>query len=278
MAQRPVSGGSRNSVRTIISTDMDGTLLGHEDFAFEPALPLIRELNALDIPIVLNTSKTAVEVLSWQAKLGISGPAIVENGSAIINPVGSTADGTGVDALDSMHVYGAQMAELDGFVRSVAPGATNLLQCDAQLAGELTGLAGAQLRAALSRQFSIPLKFDDSVERDAFIQSAQARGLQCKQGGRFLSLQGACDKGATLQHLVADFEQAWQSDVCVVALGDNHNDLGMLQIADLPIVVNTASGHELRIASPTAIYTSAQAPEGWVEGVKAALSRLSIFD
>jgi len=264
-------------VRTIISTDMDGTLLGHKDFAFEPVLPLIRELTALEIPIVLNTSKTAVEVLSWQSKLGISGPAIVENGSAILNPVGFNADRNRAEAVESMHVYGAEIRELDRFVRSAAPRAINLLQCDSRLAGELTGLAGAQLHAALSRQFSIPLKFDDAGERDAFVRSAQARGLQCKQGGRFLSLQGACDKGATLRHLVADFEETWQSDVCVVALGDNHNDLGMLQIADLPIVVNTASGHELRVASSAAIYTSAQAPEGWVEGVKAALSRLSII-
>jgi mannosyl-3-phosphoglycerate phosphatase len=262
--------------KILISTDMDGTLLGHSNYDYDAALPLIKKLNQLDIPIILNTSKTVAEIQNWQKKLGINHPAIVENGSAIFTPGKLSARDQASNEGENLHVFGAKMVELDAFLAKTSPKAINFLTCDNKMATALTGLEGPSLLAARSRQFSIPLQFSLKSNPEPFLLAAQARGLHCTKGGRFFSLQGQCDKGTTLKHLIHHYEQAWQSKVTIVALGDNHNDLSMLQTADIPVVVNTANGHQLAVANPASIYTTASAPSGWVEGVSKALAALSI--
>jgi mannosyl-3-phosphoglycerate phosphatase len=250
--------------RLIISTDMDGTLLGHDAYDCDVAKPLIAKLILADIPVILNTSKTAAEVRLWQSQLNLDLPAIVENGSALIEGNRYT------------HIYGAPMGDLEAFLLTNPPDAINFVTCDPKIANRLTGLSGASLEAARSRAFSIPLKFPDMTQAKAYQRRAQAQGLQCVQGGRFMSLQGQCDKGTTLKHLVDQYRQQWDSDITLVALGDNQNDLGMLEISDIPIVVKTASGHGIKIDRAESIYTTEVAPNGWVEGVTQALDALSI--
>tara|TARA_R110002072_G_scaffold51389_9_gene137965 strand:+ start:4836 stop:5624 length:789 start_codon:yes stop_codon:yes gene_type:complete len=258
--------------RIIISTDMDGTLLDHDSYDCAPALPLLRKLANADIPVILNTSKTAAEIQSWQQTLGLRLPAIIENGSAILTPPGS-----GDDSQDPvLHIYGATMVDLEAFLEEIHPAAINFVTCPSELATRLTGLQGIALAAARDRHFSIPLKFSDSLAAQHFSATAQARGLQCIQGGRFFSLQGQCDKGTTLKHLINRYQEAWQSKVTVIALGDNHNDLGMLSNADVPVVVKSPSGHLVTVPDPITIYTDHPAPDGWVEGVTRALATLSI--
>ncbi|MDA0978860.1 MAG: HAD hydrolase family protein, partial [Proteobacteria bacterium] len=76
----------------IIFTDLDGTLLSHDDYRFESALPLIRELKSAGVQIVLSTSKTLTEVLTWRTRLGLDDPFMVENGSALYLPLGDFAE------------------------------------------------------------------------------------------------------------------------------------------------------------------------------------------
>lgn len=250
--------------RVIISSDMDGTLLGHDSYDCEVAKPLIAGIIAADVPIILNTSKTATEVRHWQSKLGLNLPAIVENGSALLK--GNTYS----------HIYGASMPDLEAFLVQNPPDAINFLTCSQDTAAELTDLTGQALEAARTRDFSIPLQFTNETVAKRFANQAQARGLQCIRGGRFYSLQGRCDKGTTLKHLISQYEKAWQSEITVIALGDNHNDLGMLMAADVAVIVKTAGKHAITVDHPAAIYTADEAPNGWVEGVTKALQALSI--
>ena len=48
--------------RLIVFTDLDGTLLDHDDYSFEAARPALAKLETLNIPVILTTSKTATEV------------------------------------------------------------------------------------------------------------------------------------------------------------------------------------------------------------------------
>ena len=250
--------------RLIISTDMDGTLLGHDAYDCDVAKPLIAKLIQAGIPVILNTSKTAAEVRHWQSQLNLDLPAIVENGSALL------------EGGQYSHIYGANMRDIEAFLQTNPSNAINFVSCDLEVANGLTGLTGTSLEAARTRAFSVPLKFPDQDQAIAYQQRAQAQGLQCVQGGRFMSLQGQCDKGTTLKHLVDQYQQQWRCDITLIVLGDNQNDLGMLEIADIPIIVKTAADPALRINRPETIYTTEVAPNGWVEGVTQALDTLSI--
>ena len=76
----------------IIFSDLDGTLLDHNSYSFEPALEALGKVKELGIPLVLCSSKTKPEMLVWQERLGICGPFIAENGGGIYFPERYEAD------------------------------------------------------------------------------------------------------------------------------------------------------------------------------------------
>lgn len=49
--------------RTLVFTDLDGTLLDHETYSFEAARTTLERLEKLSVPVVFNSSKTAAELL-----------------------------------------------------------------------------------------------------------------------------------------------------------------------------------------------------------------------
>ncbi|MEN6467293.1 MAG: HAD hydrolase family protein, partial [Syntrophaceae bacterium] len=75
-------------MQMIIFTDLDGSLLDHEDYSFEAARPSIERIKRLGIPLVMTTSKTRREVELLQREMGMSAPMIVENGGGIFCPPG----------------------------------------------------------------------------------------------------------------------------------------------------------------------------------------------
>ena len=63
----------------LVFSDLDATLLDHNNYSFDAAKPAIRELKKKKIPLIFCTSKTREELLHWQKKLHIKDPFIVEN-------------------------------------------------------------------------------------------------------------------------------------------------------------------------------------------------------
>ena len=68
----------------IIFTDLDGSLLNHEDYSFREALPALARIRRSAIPLIFVTSKTRGEVEILQQEMCIREPFIVENGGGII--------------------------------------------------------------------------------------------------------------------------------------------------------------------------------------------------
>ena len=72
--------------KTIIFTDLDGTLLDHTTYSFEAAVPMLDFIKRNKIPLIIVTSKTKDEVLRIQKLLALKEPFIVENGAGIFIP------------------------------------------------------------------------------------------------------------------------------------------------------------------------------------------------
>ncbi|MEO0354349.1 MAG: HAD hydrolase family protein, partial [Cyanobacteria bacterium P01_A01_bin.3] len=75
--------------KLLVFTDLDATLVDHQTYSYEAALPAIARLKQLDYPIIFNSSKTIAEQQHLRAELDIQTPFIVENGAAVVIPPGT---------------------------------------------------------------------------------------------------------------------------------------------------------------------------------------------
>ncbi len=248
----------------LLFSDLDGTLLDHDSYSWRPAAPALAALKALGAGVVLATSKTAAEVATLRAELGLAAwPAIVENGAGLL-PAGG--DGAFDDS-----AYRALRQTLHGLA---APGFTGFGDMtDAEVA-EITGLPPAQAALARRRAFSEPGLWQGSeAALAAFLARAQAAGLQARRGGRFLTFSHGQTKADQMQRLIAQ-----HAPQMTLALGDAPNDVEMLETADrgviipnphsaaLPALPGEATGRVQRAPHP--------GPEGWNSAVLALLQEL----
>ena len=141
-----------------------------------------------------------------------------------------------------------------------------------------TGLSHTSAVNALQRQYSEPIIWQDSDEKyQTFLQLLDAQGLMTLKGGRFIHVQGCCDKGATMRWLKQEIEKRDPDvpELRLVALGDSQNDVAMLSLADVAVVVRSPTHEppELPDACGTVIVTQLSGPEGWNKTINALLDR-----
>lgn len=246
----------------IVVTDLDGTLLDHNTYSYQPAMPALRRLGANSTPVILCSSKTRTEIELLRQQMANESPFIVENGAAICGLTSSDGAGGASDLVlgkpysDILQAL-AEIREYSGF-HFIGFNDMSLEQvCD------YTGLSSESAALAKKREFSEPLVWQDSEENlERFLAELSLRGLKAQQGGRFLTVAGETDKGravAALRKLCSPGRKTR-----VIALGDSPNDEAMLNSADIAVVIKSAKSATMHIHGPDKIiYTQECGPEGW---------------
>lgn len=252
----------------LIFTDLDGSLMEHETYSIDPAKSALQILSARQIPIVINSSKTAVEIDAVQTLLGISTAYVCENGAALINPETNETHEFGLprcEWLAEIHRLRAEENYLfSGFFD------WSILEIS-----ELTGLTSNQAALSKKRQYSEPILWRDSVSaRQKFEHQINALGLSLLEGGRFLSIQSHYDKSNAMNWMVKQQAATPSSDPLItVALGDSPNDAAMLNCADIAVVIKSAKSEQIDIAGPhRLIRTKRPGPAGWQDAITEILS------
>jgi mannosyl-3-phosphoglycerate phosphatase len=72
--------------KLVIFTDLDGCLLDRETYSFEPAQAALRLIREKEIPLILVSSKTRVEIEEYRRRLKNGHPIVSENGGAVFIP------------------------------------------------------------------------------------------------------------------------------------------------------------------------------------------------
>lgn len=267
---------SVNDAQWLVVTDLDGTLLNHDDYTFDAAKSTIAELQEKEIPVVLNTSKTYSETITIRQHLNINDAFIVENGSCLYLPKEKFEQPDTATTRDAYWalMLGADQQHIEDVLAKLAISEQHcirLSQCTVEQAVALTGLTYAQAEQAIAREFSEPLIWLASDEDLSALQiQLHIFGMTTLQGGRFLHIIGECDKGMATKRLAEQYETA----VKIIALGDSANDAAMLKVADISIIVNSPSNHQLSKLVTADIQTDAPAPDGWQEGIEKALKNI----
>ncbi len=152
-AVNQTTGGAGRAV--VVFTDLDGTLMDHDSYDVAPAQAALEALAARSIPVVPVTSKTRTELEPLMARLGLSGPAIAENGAVIMNTDGSpdTADAREkiALALDALNwvlgegtAFSRRASSSSFFAVSAAPGAC---WTESGAMPEILGMCGRDVEA-----------------------------------------------------------------------------------------------------------------------------------
>lgn len=267
--------------KTIVFTDLDGTLLDHADYSFRPALPALSLLRERRIPTIFCSSKTAAEMLPLRQAAGNKDPFIVENGGGVYIPdgyfkhAGSLGDREGAYLVLKL---GAGYLELLDFLAVFRrdTGVVTRSYSDmtaAELARE-TGLSEQEARRSMKREFDLPFKLEDGPGVLEKLESeARRQGLRISAGGRYLHLTGDSGKGEAVDRLTRLFEEEWGRRPQTIGLGDSRNDLDMLRAVDVPVIIpNPASSAPLTELLPAARVAPAPGPEGWSSAVLSLLS------
>lgn len=267
----------REPLMRLIFSDLDGSLLDHYDYSFEPARACLSTLEAASIPLVLVSSKTRKEIEALRHKLDNTHPFVVENGAAIFIPHGyftkqpqetRSAHGYWVKEFgESRNHWLGILARYtamtdDNYIGFAAAGVDGIAQ--------MTGLSPTAAALANCRDYSEPVKWlGEPSLKAAFIERLESAGATVHQGGRFFSVSGACDKGKALIWLRQRYlENAGIEAADDLAIGDSDNDVAMLQAAATALLIKSPVHkfpHLLR--EDKTIYSRSLGPKGWSEGV-----------
>ncbi|MFQ5743624.1 MAG: HAD-IIB family hydrolase [Acidobacteriota bacterium] len=262
----------------LVFTDLDGTLLDTDTYAWQPARPALDALKAAAALLIPCTSKTWAEVKPLRAELGLRSPAVVENGAAIFG-----------DA-DTPMLAAAESCASGEWAVSLGPGRSRVLAGLARMRQKvrgslrglseigddeltaLTGLASSQLWAARERLHSEPFLADEATLEELEAAATQ-EGLHVTRGGRFFHLGGRVDKGTAARIVVEGYRRRhWKG--MTAGLGDSLNDRSLLAVVRCPILIPRADGeHDPAVlgAARNLCLATHPGPEGWCEAVLALL-------
>ncbi len=266
-----------NAAGLLVFTDLDGSLLDHHSYSHQAALPQLRRLEQLGVPVIPVSSKTRQEIEALRRQLGNTEPFIAENGAAAFIPQGYFAQQPAGTVLRDGYWVREWAAERDVWLGV-------LTSLEDEFAGEyetfsavgvegvmaLTGLDRAAAELANRRDYSEQVRWlGERARKAVFVEALQGNGASVTQGGRFLSVSGNCSKGDALCWLREVYQAAWQEcTVCDLAIGDSANDIDMLEVAHTCLLIRSPA-HELpRLQRQDGILLSTvPGPAGWAEGV-----------
>ena len=131
----------------------------------------------------------------------------------------------------------------------------------------------------MQREFSEPLIWHDSDQHLDEFRGLLVRGnLNLTQGGRFMHILGATNKGHALNQALETGIFGDPTDAQTIALGDSANDLEMLKAADIAVVINNPHSDSLTMDEPATVYTDAAGPRGWNEAITTLFDRAILND
>jgi len=269
---------------------LDGTLLDHDTYGWEAAIPALEQCRERGVPVILVSSKTRAEMDNLRRRLRLSGPFISENGGGVFFPTETFPDppheAVSADCLvqsDRSPAGAAVRRETGLWEISLGVPYARLIRALGDIRHELkwdikgfsdmglreisrlTGLSERDAQRAAMREYDEPFIIQGEKPGDLapLYQAAEKRRLLITSGGRFYHLQGRNDKARGMD-LVTSWYRTRYKDVAVIALGDSPNDFTMLERADIPVLIRsqrTFPGLKRRI--PRLRISDQFGPAGW---------------
>jgi mannosyl-3-phosphoglycerate phosphatase family protein len=258
-------------MKALLYTDLDGTMLDHANYSPEKALPGIRMLEALRIPIVFCSSKTFREQRWLQQNLNLEHPFIFETGSAIAVPENYFPKGTytpdhhadGFDLITLAHSgVNALRQVLSGW-----PGLTEYENASTAEVMRATGLSSTEaIHRAKARMYTVTLIDSLTTEQAKSLEALlRPNGFKLSRGGRFYTVLSAqTDKGTAIHRLNSLYRCAFPEPFQTYGVGDSPNDLPMFDAVDQAFLVQQPRDKWADMRVPGLKLVQGVGPAGWM--------------
>lgn len=267
--------------KLLVFTDLDGTLLDHENYKWIAAAPAIKQLQQHAYPLIFNSSKTYFEIRSLCEEMSNYNPIISENGSVVAVNIGCFDDQPAELECYRLHYFGMpyfrvieilqQLRESHGFAFS------GFHDMSPEEIMEKTGLSLPRAKAAARREATEPLLWNDSEKNlQLFIEQLEIHRLVLTRGGRFYHVMSPVDKGRAIQWLLKCYQDREPDTRWItMGLGDSHNDMRMLESVDYPVLVSNPAIEQPDVSHIKNIHvTSLAGPAGWNQAVLDVIAKL----
>lgn len=268
--------------KVIIFSDLDGTLLDHNSYSYEPAKPALQLIASSEIPLILTSSKTLSEIVEIQRQLEINQPFIVENGGAVCVPPEYFERPTKRKVIRNFEIdflgpcYQDILEDLSELKQHSGFRFKGFDEMSIEEIMSLTELPRPKAASAKDRLCSEPLVWKDTPQNlEEFTGLLRKRGLKLLKGGRFYHLMGDTDKGKAVSYLTDLYKTKYPHHrFQTVGIGDSPNDVEMLNRVNIPVLVQRPDGTYIDIpAIKKVVYADGPGPVGWNKAVMEILTK-----
>ena len=241
-------------------TDIDGTLVDINTAEYgKETDKLIRLIKERNIPLILTSAKTRLEQNKIREDLGISDPFIVENGGAIVIPKGYFPDyalrdikyplretqETKNGAIDVDHEIVVELGKPADYIRAklsdirkkYSINFRGIADISVEKLSNLALISREQAKRMAQRNYGETILQIQSEDIARFIKYVQEDGMKVIHGGRFFDVTVGTDKGIAVGILKKLFKDKFHNNVTFFGIGDSTNDIPMLNLMDIPILV-----------------------------------------
>lgn len=267
----------------IIFTDLDGTLLDHDDYSFGPAVRCLKQLRQKRIPVVPVTSKTLQEVIAIRIELELRDAFAVENGGAVYLPREKFDQAvaslpayrcTRIDTMRESFFKVALSRPRDhwrSLLEQVSTPKSSFI-CFSELGNkgiaDATGLTMKRARMANQREFGEPVLWrGGDAEKRVFVQELIGRGAKVLEGGRFLHVTDPrAGKGRAVEIVLQMYQRLCPTRrPHSIGLGDSTSDLEMLGVVDTPCLIRSPAHALPKFQHDGLLVSRSFGPGGWAE-------------
>jgi len=273
-------------LKTLIFSDLDGTLLDHFTYESKAVNQTIQQLNKKNVPIILNTSKTLVELEIIHTAFGLKTPFIIENGAAVYIPINTFNTQPEDTVVIGNYWVKSFSLPREYWLNLLSNNTSEFSQyyqgfssLSNQALCQLTGLNLKDAKRAKQRQYAEPLHWlGDETSKRIFIDHLINLGANVVQGGRFIHVGDYCDKGQALIWLAERYREQFPNySISTVALGDGENDTPMLEAADIAVQIRSpVHDFPALYRQYRTMKTKLFGPEGWAEAINKLITNQQI--
>lgn len=295
-------------------TDIDGTLVDINTAEYgKETDKLIRLIKERNIPLILASAKTRLEQNKIREDLGISDPFIVENGGAIVIPKGYFPDYALRDikyplretqeikneARDVNHEIVVELGKPADYIRAklsdirkkYSINFRGVADISVEKLSNLALISRDQAKRMAQRNYGETILQIQSEDIARFIKYVQEDGMKVIHGGRFFDVTVGTDKGIAVGILKKLFKDKFHNNVTFFGIGDSTNDLPMLNLMDIPILVqrqdstwvddgeikmkNAVDSSRSSISSNKLIKVEGIGPNGWENAIHKIILELN---